>query len=55
MTPRLLRDRRGAVVVEYVIVLALVSVGASLAVIGLGSLLLEQFLDQQAILLFPLP
>jgi Flp pilus assembly pilin Flp len=49
------RDRRGAVVVEYVIVLGLVALGASIAVIGLGSLLLAQFRVQQAILLSPLP
>jgi len=51
----LLRDRRGTVMVEYVIVLALVSVGASLALIGLGSKLLQLFRYQEAVLLLPFP
>jgi Flp pilus assembly pilin Flp len=50
-----LRDARGAATVEYVIVLALVSAGASLAVIGLGSRLLDLFLFQHALLLSPVP
>lgn len=40
---------------EYVIVTCLVSVGAALAVTGLGALLLEAFLYQQTLLLLPLP
>jgi Flp pilus assembly pilin Flp len=50
-----LRDERGAATVEYVIVLALVSAGASLAVIALGSLLLDLFRFQQAVVLSPFP
>ena len=49
-----LHDQRGAVMVEYVIVLCLVSLGASLAVIALGSVLLQLFLYQQAILCLPI-
>jgi Flp pilus assembly pilin Flp len=51
----LLHDQRGAVFVEYASVLVLVSLGASLAVIALGSLLLDLFRAQQAILLSPVP
>jgi hypothetical protein len=53
--PPLLPDTRGTVMVEYVIVLALVSVGASLALIALGSLLLGLFDYQQAVLVLPFP
>jgi hypothetical protein len=49
------RDARGTVLVEYVIVLSLVSVGASLAVIALGALLLDLFRYQQCILVLPFP
>ena len=52
---RLVRDERGVVTVEYVIVLALVSVGAAIALIALGTLLLELFLYQRSLLLLPLP
>ena len=51
----MLRDQRGAVFVEYAVVLALVALGASLAVIALGSILLELYRAQQAILLGPMP
>jgi Flp pilus assembly pilin Flp len=50
-----LRDARGVATVEYVIVLALVSVGASLSVIALGARLVELFRFQQALLLLPFP
>jgi Flp pilus assembly pilin Flp len=50
-----LRDLRGAATVEYVIVLALVSAGASLGVIALGSQLLDLFRFQHALLLSPQP
>ena len=49
------RDQRGAVFVEYAVVLSLLSLGASLAVIVLGSRLLELYRAQQAILLAPMP
>ena len=52
---RLLRDHRGAVFVEYAVVLWLLSLGASLAVIALGSLLLDLFRFQHALLLSPMP
>ena len=52
---RLHGDERGLTTVEYVIVLVLVSVGASIAVIGLGALLLELFLYQRSLLLLPFP
>lgn len=52
---QLLRDQRGAVFVEYAVVLVLVSLGASLAVIALGSTLLELYRAQQSILLAPMP
>jgi Flp pilus assembly pilin Flp len=55
LVARLLRDQRGAVFVEYAIVLSLLSLGASLAVIALGSRLLELYRAQQAILLTPMP
>jgi Flp pilus assembly pilin Flp len=55
MSLAVLRDARGVATVEYVIVLALVSTGASLAVIALGSLLLDLFRFQHALLLSPLP
>jgi Flp pilus assembly pilin Flp len=51
----LLDDQRGTVTVEYVIVLCLVSIGAALAVIALGTLLLELFHYQQALLVLPFP
>jgi Flp pilus assembly pilin Flp len=52
---RLLSDARGVASVEYVIVLALVAVGATSALIALGVHLLESFLFQQALLLLPMP
>lgn len=52
---RLLRDERGVATVEYAIVLALVSAGASIAVIALGELLLDTFLYQRLVLLLPIP
>jgi hypothetical protein len=48
-------DQRGVVTVEYVIALSLVSVGASLAVIALGGVLLDLFRYQQALLVLPFP
>jgi hypothetical protein len=51
----LVSDQRGAVTVEYVIVLSLVSAGAATATIALGSVLLALFRYQQALLLLPIP
>ncbi len=54
-TAMLLHDQRGSVTVEYTIVLCLVSLGASLAIIALGSVLLHLFRFQQALLALPFP
>lgn len=54
-SPSVVSDSRATVTVEYVIALWLVSVGASLAIIGLGTLLLELFRYQQALLVLPFP
>jgi Flp pilus assembly pilin Flp len=51
----LLSDQRGGVMVEYGIVLSLVSVGAVLALIRAGLLLLQLFRYQQSLLLLPFP
>ena len=51
----MLRDQRGAAVVEYLMVLIAVSLGAALALVALGGLLLRLFGYQQAVLLLPLP
>ena len=51
----MLHDERGAVMVEYVVVLTLVALGAVGAVIGLGPALLALFRYQQALLLSPIP
>lgn len=50
-----LADRRGVVTVEYVIVLCLCALAASLAIIALGTLLLELFRYQRALLILPFP
>jgi Flp pilus assembly pilin Flp len=46
---------QGAATVEYLIVLCLVSLAASLAVVALGTRLLELFLYQRALLVLPFP
>jgi Flp pilus assembly pilin Flp len=51
----LISDQRGVVTVEYALVLALVSVGASLALLGVGALLVQLFHFQQTLLLLPFP
>jgi Flp pilus assembly pilin Flp len=50
-----LADQRGSVLLEYAIVLCLVSVGAVSALVACGVLLLRFFLYQQALLLLPFP
>jgi Flp pilus assembly pilin Flp len=50
-----LGDQRGGVMLEYGIVLSLVSVAAVLALIRAGVLLLQLFRYQQALLLLPFP
>jgi Flp pilus assembly pilin Flp len=51
----LLRDRRGTVTVEYVVVLTLVSLGVVAALTGLGVPLLRTYLSQTAWLIAPIP
>lgn len=51
----LLRDRRGTVTVEYVVVLTLVSLGAVAALAGLGVPLVRTYLSQTAWLIAPFP
>jgi len=45
----------GSVLVEYVVVLSVVSLGCAFATIALGPLLLDLYLVQQAVLLLPIP
>lgn len=51
----LLRDRRGTVTVEYVVVLTLVSLGMVAALAGLGVPLVRTYLSQTAWLIAPFP
>jgi len=51
----LLRDVRGAVYVEYVTLLGLVTVGGSVAVYSLGLPLLQTFRYAQVIIAMPIP
>ena len=51
----LVRDQRGSVYVEYLVILCLVSVGAALAILACGALLFHLLHYQQAAILFPLP
>ncbi|MDH5670988.1 MAG: hypothetical protein OEZ06_02505 [Myxococcales bacterium] len=51
----LCRDRRGAAGVEYAMGLCLLSLGAGLAVAGLGRHLLQLFYYQQLLILLPIP
>lgn len=48
-------DTRGTVLVEYVVVLTLVVVGAVGAMVALGPMLLGLFQYQRGILLLPFP
>jgi Flp pilus assembly pilin Flp len=48
-------DQRGAVTAEYAIVLALLSVGACLAIATLAALLIRLFSYQQALIALPFP
>jgi Flp pilus assembly pilin Flp len=50
-----LGDERGSVLVEYTIVLGMVSVGTVVALVAAGSLLLRLYVYQQALLLLPVP
>lgn len=51
----LLRDRRGTVTVEYVVVLTLVSLGVVAALAGLGVPLVRTYLTQTAYVIVPFP
>lgn len=53
--PSLLRDARGAVQVEYIVLLTLVTLGAAVAVVGLGVPLLQHFRFARDLLLMPIP
>jgi Flp pilus assembly pilin Flp len=50
-----LRDQRGTVTVEYVVVLTLVSVGVVAALAGLGVPLVRTYLTQTAWIIAPFP
>jgi hypothetical protein len=50
-----LGETRGAVLVEYVVLLSLVSVGGSALMIGLGVPLLHLYRFQQMFLVLPVP
>ena len=52
---RLHRCERGAASAEYMIVLCAVSLGAALAVVAAGALLLQLFHYQRQLLLLPIP
>ena len=51
----LIEDDRGAVMVEYVVILGLVSIGVALAIVGLGPHLVASFLHARGILIAPMP
>ena len=52
---RLLSDDRGAVTVEYAVLLAVVAVGCALAIAGLGSSLFATYVAHRTWLLLPMP
>lgn len=54
MTSRGLGER-GGVFAEYVVILVLVAVGGAIATRALGTPLVQLFLMQEAVLLFPFP
>ena len=51
----LLVDEQGAVMVEYVVILGVVSLGVAAAIAGLGPLLLAAFERARGILIAPMP
>ena len=55
LTHSLRGDQRGTVTVEYVIVLALLSVGACAAIATLAALLMRLFSLQHALIALPFP
>jgi Flp pilus assembly pilin Flp len=48
-------DRRGAVAVEYVVLLGVCAIGAAAAIVGLGPALVANYETSQGILLSPFP
>jgi len=50
-----MRDERGAIFAEYVVLLAAVAIGCVIAMVGLGVPLVNLFMYQQGILLLPIP
>ena len=52
---QLARDPRGAVLMEYTLLLSLVALGTIAALIACGSALLRLFLYQEAIVSLPFP
>ncbi|HMR76203.1 MAG TPA: hypothetical protein PKD61_13850 [Polyangiaceae bacterium] len=51
----MLRDGRGAVMTEYVVLLGVVCIAVSAAIIGLGPKLVGNYERSQGILLSPFP
>jgi Flp pilus assembly pilin Flp len=51
----LLRDRRGAIMVEYVVLLGVCAIGAAAAIVGWGPALVANYETSQGILLSPFP
>jgi len=49
------RDRRGAILVEYVVLLGLCGIGITTAVVGWGPPLIANYQKSQGILLSPFP
>jgi Flp pilus assembly pilin Flp len=52
---RLVNDRRGALLAEYVVLLALCAVGAAAAIVGWGPALVVNYETSQGTLLSPFP
>jgi hypothetical protein len=55
VSPIRFRDQRGAVMVEYAILLSAVSLGAALALVSLGVPLMRMYLSQRTWVLLPYP
>ena len=51
----LLRDRRGAIMVEYLVVITTVTIGFAIAILALGPFLVADFERSQAMILSPFP
>jgi Flp pilus assembly pilin Flp len=49
------RDRRGAVAVEYVVLLGVCAIGAAAAIVGWGPALVTNYEQSQGTLLSPFP